>query len=122
LPTPLRGRDKEVACLREQLGRLRAGHATTWLIEGGAGLGKTRMLEAVISASRAAGFAVGHGVAEPGDAALQLAVLMDALFGGPAAPLERSSLEESRTSPEQRYWLLRTSRRCWSRLLSASPS
>ena len=29
------------------------------------------MLEEVISASRAAGFAVGHGVAEPGDAAVQ---------------------------------------------------
>src|SRR5271155_1877031 len=106
VPTPLRSRDKEFACLREQFGRLRAGRAATWLIEGGAGLGKSRMLEAVISAGRAAGFAVGHGVAEPGDAALHLAVLRDALFGGPAAPLERSSLEESRTSPEQRYWLL----------------
>ena len=106
MPTPLRGRDKEVACLREQLGRLRAGRAATWLIEGGAGLGKSRMLEAVISASRAAGFAVGRGVAEPGDAAVQLAVLMDALFGGPAAPLERSSLGQSHASPEQRYWLL----------------
>jgi hypothetical protein len=106
LPTPLRGRDKEFACLREQLGRLRAGRATTWLIEGGAGLGKSSMLEAVISAGRAAGFAVGRGVAEPGDAALHLAVLMDALFGGAAAPLERSSLGESHASPEQRYWLL----------------
>ncbi len=106
MPTPLRGRDREVACLREQLGRLRAGRAATWLIEGGAGLGKSRMLEAVISASRAAGFAVGHGVAEPGDAAVQLAVLMDALFCGPTAPLERSALGQSHTSPEQRYWLL----------------
>ena len=106
MPSPLRGRDKEFACLGEQLGRLRAGRAATWLIEGGAGLGKSRMLEAVISAGRAAGFAVGHGVAEPGDAAVQLAVLMDALFGGPAAPLERSSLGPSHTSPEQRYWLL----------------
>jgi hypothetical protein len=83
LPTPLRGRDKEVACLREYLGRLRAGRAATWLIEGGAGLGKSRMLEEVISAGRAAGFAVGHGVAEPGDAAVQLAALMNALFDGP---------------------------------------
>jgi hypothetical protein len=102
LPTPLRGRDKEVACLGEQLGRLRAGLAAIWLIEGGAGLGKSRMLEEVISASRAAGFAVGHGVAEPGDAAVQLAVLMDALFGGSAAPLERSSLGESHASPAGR--------------------
>ncbi len=61
MPTPLRGRDKEVACLREHFGRLRAGLTTTWLIEGGAGLGKSRMLDEVISASRAAGFAVGLG-------------------------------------------------------------
>ena len=42
---------------------------TTWPIEGGAGLGKSRLLEEVMSAARGAGFAVGHGVADPGDAA-----------------------------------------------------
>jgi len=106
LPTPLRGRDREAARLREHLGRLRAGCAAIWLIEGGAGLGKSRMLEEVISDGRAAGFAVGHGAAEPGDAGVQLGVLMGALFDGPGAPLERSSLDESHASPEQRYWLL----------------
>lgn len=39
--TPLHGREREVACLREHLGRLRAGRGTTWLIEGGAGLDRT---------------------------------------------------------------------------------
>jgi AAA ATPase domain len=111
LPTPLRGRDKEVACLREYLGRLRAGRAATWLIEGGAGLGKSRMLEEVISAGRAAGFAVGHGVAEPGDAAVQLAALMNALFDGPGAPLERASLEESTTSGPPSCWCAASRRR-----------
>jgi DNA-binding CsgD family transcriptional regulator len=103
--TPLHGREREVACLREHLGRLRAGRGTTWLIEGGAGLGKSRMLEEVISASQAGGFAVGHGVAEAGHAAIQLGVLMHALFDEPRAPLERASVEP-RALPEQRHWLL----------------
>ncbi|HUN32871.1 MAG TPA: AAA family ATPase [Trebonia sp.] len=104
MPTPLRGRDREAADLHEHLGRLRAGRATTWLIEGGAGLGKTRLLEEVISGSQAAGFTVGHAGAEPDGAAMPLGVLMEALFDGPRAPL---SLDESRPQPEQRYWLLR---------------
>jgi hypothetical protein len=44
------------------------------------------MLDAVISGSRAAGFAVGHGVAEPGDAAQHFAVLMDARITGSGCP------------------------------------
>jgi DNA-binding CsgD family transcriptional regulator len=45
-------------------------------------------------------------VAQPGDAAVELAVLMDALFGGPEPVLERSALPDSHASREQRYWLL----------------
>jgi DNA-binding CsgD family transcriptional regulator len=103
---PLRGRDGEVAALQDHLARMRTGAGTSWLIEGGAGLGKSRLLEQAGSAAREAGFAVGHGVAEPGDAAVELAVLMDALFGGPEPLLERSALGNSHASREQRYWLL----------------
>jgi len=103
---PLRGRDDEVASLHEHLARLRSGAGTSWLIEGGPGLGKSRLVEHASSAARGCGFAVGHGVAEPGDAAVELAVLMDALFGGPEPVLERSALADSRASREQRYWLL----------------
>jgi len=103
---PLRGRDDEVASLHEHLARLRSGAGTSWLIEGGPGLGKSRLVEHASSAARGCGFAVGHGVAEPGDASVELAVLMDALFGGPEPVLERSALGDSRASREQRYWLL----------------
>ena len=103
---PLRGRDGELALLHEHLTRLQSGAGTSWLIEGGPGLGKSRLVEQARSAARAAGFAVGHGVAEPGDAAVELAVLMDALFDGPEPVLERSAFGESRASREQRYWLL----------------
>ena len=103
---PLRGRDGERTVLHGQLARLRRGAGTTWLLEGAPGLGKSRLVEHVMSAAREAGFAVGHGVAEPGDAAVELAVLMDALFGGPEPVLDRSSLGDSRAVREQRYWLL----------------
>jgi predicted ATPase len=106
MPNPLRGRDNELASLHDHLTRLRSGAGTTWLIEGGPGLGKSRLVEHASSAAQRCGFAVGHGVAEPGDAAVELAVLMDALFGGPEPLLERAALGDSRASREQRYWLL----------------
>ena len=103
---PLRGRNGEMALLRGHVARLRSGAGTSWLLEGGPGLGKSRLVEEAVRAGREAAFAVGHGVAEPGDAAVELAVLMDALFGGPEPVLERSALGDSRASREQRYWLL----------------
>jgi DNA-binding CsgD family transcriptional regulator len=106
MSNPLRGRDDELASLHDHLARLRSGAGTSWLIEGGPGLGKTRLVDHASSAARKAGFAVGHGVAEPGDAAVELAVLMDALFGGPEPVLERSALGDPHASREQRYWLL----------------
>jgi DNA-binding CsgD family transcriptional regulator len=106
VPSPLRGRDAELAVLHEQLARLRAGTGTCWLLEGGPGLGKSRLVEEAARAAREAGFTVGHGVAEPGDAAVELAVLMDALFSGPEPLLKRSALGDSHAAREQRYWLL----------------
>jgi len=106
MSNPLRGRDGEMALLHDHLGRLRNGAGTSWLIEGGPGLGKSRLVDQAVSAAQEAGFAVGHGVADPGDAAVELAVLMDALFGGPEPLLERSALGDSHASREQRYWLL----------------
>jgi DNA-binding CsgD family transcriptional regulator len=103
---PLRGRHAELASLHEHLSRLRNGVGTSWLIEGGPGLGKSRLVQRALSAAQQAGFAVGHGVAEPGDAAVPLAALMDALFEGPEPLLDRSALPDSHASREQRYWLL----------------
>jgi DNA-binding CsgD family transcriptional regulator len=103
---PLRGRPAELASLHEHLTRLRNGTGTRWLIEGGPGLGKSRLVQQARSAAQQAGFAVGHGVAEPGDAAVPLAALMGALFEGPEPLLDRSALPDSHAPPEQRYWLL----------------
>ena len=106
VPNPLRGRPAELVSLHEHLSRIRNGVGTSWVIEGGPGLGKSRLLMQARSAAQQAGFAVGHGVAEPGDAATPLAALMDALFEGPEPLLDRSALPDSHSSREQRYWLL----------------
>jgi len=103
---PLRGRENELASLQRHLGRLRNGAGTSWLLEGAPGLGKSRLVEQTAAAARESGFAVGHGVTQPGDAAVELAVLMDALFAGPEPVLDRTALTDSHASREQRYWLL----------------
>jgi hypothetical protein len=99
---PLRGRDGELTSLRQHLSRLRGGAGTSWLIEGRPGLGKSCLLQQALSAATAAGY----GAAEPGDAAVPLAALMDALFGGPQPLLERAALGDSHAPREQRYGLL----------------
>jgi predicted ATPase len=49
----IRGRDSELASVGEQLARLRSGVGAVILVEGGAGIGKTRLLdEAAAMASR----------------------------------------------------------------------
>jgi Cdc6-like AAA superfamily ATPase len=56
---PLRGRDGELGSLHDHLARPRSGAGTSWLLEGGPGLGKTRLIEQVVWAARQTGFAVG---------------------------------------------------------------
>ena len=119
MPNPLRGRGGELVSLHEHLSRLRNGAGTSWLIEGGPGLGKSRLVKQAVSAAREAGFAVGHGVAGPGDAAVPLAALMDALFEGPAPLLDRSALRIRMPRASSAIGCCRTSRRCLSKLRCA---
>jgi hypothetical protein len=73
MSNPLRGRDDEMASLHDHLARLRSGTGTSWLIEGGPGLGKSRLVEQAVSAAREAGRARQF---------LQLGHLADALATG----------------------------------------
>jgi DNA-binding CsgD family transcriptional regulator len=102
----LRGRDVALAQLSETLARVRGGAAgAVVLIEGAAGLGKTRLLDEVATMAGRMEFAVGRGAAQPGDA-VELAPLLDALFGGDPPPLDRDALHDLPALPEQRYWML----------------
>jgi predicted ATPase len=103
---PVRGRDAELSALRRHLDQVLSGTGTVVLVEGGAGLGKSRLLAEVAAMARGLAIRAGVGVADPADRVVQLSALMEALFAGPSPILGRGGLGGAPTSPEQRYWLL----------------
>ena len=92
--------------LGQHLDQLLSGIGSVVLVEGGAGMGKSRLLGEVAGMARRLSIRVGSGVADPGDTVVQLLVLMQALFEGPSPVIERTALRDAHSSPEQRYWLL----------------
>lgn len=103
---PVRGRDIELTALGEHLDQLLSGMGTVVLVEGGAGMGKSRLLAEVAAMARRLSIRAGVGVADPGDSMVQLSALMEALFAGPSPILPRAGLRDAHASLEQRYWLL----------------
>ena len=102
----VRGRDAELTVIGSHLDRLLSGVGTVVVLEGHAGMGKSRLLAEVAGLGKRLDMLVGRGNADPGDTIVQLAPLMEALFEGPAPILDRAALTEAHTPPEQRYWLL----------------
>jgi DNA-binding CsgD family transcriptional regulator len=88
------------------LERVRAGAGGVAIIEGAAGLGKTRLLAEARATARALSFRTGLGAAEPGRSSVGLAVLMEALFGGAESLVERAALGPRDGSREEPFWLL----------------
>src|SRR5580700_2803730 len=101
--SPIRGRDEQLQMITGFLERGRAGAGGVAIIEGAAGLGKTRLLAAAQATARVLSFRTGLGAAEPGHSSVELAVLMEALFGGAESLVERNALDGSR---EELFWLL----------------
>jgi predicted ATPase len=126
----VRGRDAELTVLGQHLDQLLSGIGSVVLVEGGAGMGKSRLLGEVAAMARRLSIRVGCGVADPADTVVQLSVLMEALFEGPSPILERTALGDAHASPEQRYWLLqdleallegrRSRAPCWSASMTFS--
>src|SRR5271166_1664006 len=104
--TPLRGRADELAAIATRLDEVRSGVGSVIIIEGRAGLGKTRLLDACASMAAERSFRVGRGAAEPHRRAVDLDVLFDAFFGGDRPLIARDALSDLHASPEQRFWLL----------------
>ena len=84
------------------LRQVRAGTGGVVIIEGAAGLGKTRLLAAARETARALEFRTGLGTAEPGHGS----VLMEALFGGTDPLIDRTLLGSRDRSREEPFWLL----------------
>ena len=105
--TRLRGRDRELRAIEVHLDRLRCGVGTVAVIEGPAGIGKTRLLAEALHRGRQLEMVTGLGAADPSESVVPLAPLLRALFdGGPAPILDRRSVSDANRSPEERYWLL----------------
>ena len=103
---PVRGRDEQLQMITGFLERVRAGVGGVAIIEGAAGLGKTRLLSAARAAARARSFRTGLGAAEPGHSSVELAVLMEALFGGAESLIDRAALGSRDGGREEPFWLL----------------
>jgi DNA-binding CsgD family transcriptional regulator len=78
----LRGRDAQLDVLGERLAEVRSGAGTLTVVEGSAGIGKTRLLEEAVSIARRLGFRVGSGVSKPDETMVELSALTSALFDG----------------------------------------
>ena len=117
----LHGREDELALIGEALARLADGIGSIVLVEGGPGMGKSRLLAAVASQARRMGIAVGSGAAEPGGRVVELAALLSTLFDGPSPLLDRRELTGLPSRPEQRFWLLRDLEAMLERAALASP-
>jgi AAA ATPase domain len=103
---PLRGRGSELAAIGARLDEIRSGVGSVILVEGRAGLGKTRLLDACASLAAERSFRVGRGVTEPHRQVVELGALFDALFDGDDPLVARDALSDQHASPEQRFWLL----------------
>jgi DNA-binding CsgD family transcriptional regulator len=104
--SPLRGREPELALISERLRGALTGRGATLVVEGRAGLGKTRLLAEAATMARAMGMNVGSGVVAARDQAVPLGALVDALFSGRAPLVDPSTRTTLPYLPEQRYWLL----------------
>jgi DNA-binding CsgD family transcriptional regulator len=102
----IRGRDAELGALGELLDRVRSGSGAVLLIEGAAGMGKSRLIAEGEKMAHRLGFPVGIGAAEPSESVAELAPLLRALFDGPDPLLDRAGLRSLHAAPEQRYWRL----------------
>ncbi|MCW3062906.1 MAG: LuxR family transcriptional regulator, partial [Solirubrobacterales bacterium] len=92
--------------LGDLLDRVRSGSGAVLLIEGAAGIGKSRLIGEAVRMAQRLSFPVGLAAAEPSESVAELAPLLRALFDGREPPLDRAALASLHASPEQRYWRL----------------
>jgi DNA-binding CsgD family transcriptional regulator/DNA-binding Lrp family transcriptional regulator len=102
----IRGRDAELAVFGELVDRVRSGSGAVLLVEGEAGMGKSRLIGEGVRMARRLSFPVGIGAAEPSESVAELAPLLRALFDGSEPLLDRAGLSSLHAGPEQRYWRL----------------
>jgi DNA-binding CsgD family transcriptional regulator/tetratricopeptide (TPR) repeat protein len=115
------GRDAELALIRAELERLSDGAEAVVIVEGAAGMGKSRLLTEVAAIARSLGMRVGSSAADPGETVVELAAFLAALFDGAEPLLDPGGLSALHAQPEQRFWLLRDLQQLLERAALESP-
>src|SRR6266852_2144924 len=115
------GRDAELALVRGELDRLSDGAEAVVVVEGAAGMGKSRLLAEVAAIARSLGIRVGRSAADPSETVVELATLLAALFDGTEPLLDPGELATLHAQPEQRFWLLRDLQQLLERAALESP-
>jgi len=115
------GRDAELALIRAELERLSDGAEAVVVVEGAAGMGKSRLLAEVAAIARSLGIRVGRSAADPSETVVELATLLAALFDGTEPLLDPAELTTLHAQPEQRFWLLRDLQQLLERAALESP-
>jgi DNA-binding CsgD family transcriptional regulator len=103
----LHGRDTELALIRGELERLSDSAQAVVIVEGAAGMGKSRLLAEVSTIAHSLGIRVGTSAADPSETVVELATLLAALFDGAEPLLDPTEISNLHAQPEQRFWLLR---------------
>lgn len=87
------GRDSELASARRLLGRSRDGAGQVALIVGEAGVGKSRLLRAIVDDARAGGFFVLQGACFEAERSIPYAPLVDIVAGTASSPKRSPAIE-----------------------------
>ena len=101
------GRDAELGLIRGELEHLSDGEEAVVIVEGAAGMGKSRLLAEVSTIARSLGIRVGNSAADSSETVVELATLLAALFDGADPLLDPGDFTTLHAQPEQRFWLLR---------------
>ena len=115
------GRGAELTLIRNELERLSDGTESVVVVEGAAGMGKSRLLAETAAIARSLGITVGSSAADPSETMVELAPLLAALFDGTEPLLDPGELSTLHAQPEQRFWLLRDLQQLLERATLDSP-
>ena len=104
---PLRGREAALGIAQCGLERVRGGAGYVFVVTGGPGMGKTRLLREVSDIAKELGFRSGFGAGRQGEEIVELAAFMESVCGGPDPVLGLGKLSQSpAATPEYRFWIL----------------
>jgi DNA-binding CsgD family transcriptional regulator len=103
---PVRGRTAPLLELEAALDGLRGGRGSVTLVEGAAGLGKSRLLQAAVTTASSLGVRVAAGGADPASRLRPLQPVLDALTAGPQPVLDAAALAALPRASEGVFWVL----------------